>query len=98
MTIRSSPHSTPIAPQLTLPSRLIVVTTVSTIISGPPANVAPEIPGADHRQAASSTLEIPEGFLRVCVLACRRRHPGPSSTTSTGDPLQRLQVARGLPV
>jgi hypothetical protein len=28
---------------------------------------------ADHRQAASSTLEIPEGFLRVCVLAWRRR-------------------------
>ena len=29
MTIRSSPHSTPIAPQLTVPSGLIVVTTVS---------------------------------------------------------------------
>jgi hypothetical protein len=27
----------------------------------------------DHRQAASSTLEILPGFLRVCVLACRRR-------------------------
>jgi hypothetical protein len=27
----------------------------------------------DHRQAASSTLEIPEGFLRVCVRAWRRR-------------------------
>ena len=31
MTIRASPHSTPIAAQLTLPSGLIVVTTVSTI-------------------------------------------------------------------
>src|ERR671914_1729538 len=31
MTIRCSPHSTPIAAQLTLPSRLIVVTTVSRI-------------------------------------------------------------------
>jgi hypothetical protein len=29
----------------------------------------------DHRQAASSTLEIPPGFLRVCVLAWRRRWP-----------------------
>jgi hypothetical protein len=29
MTIRSAPHSTPIAPQLTLPSGLSVVTTVS---------------------------------------------------------------------
>jgi hypothetical protein len=27
----------------------------------------------DHRQAASSTLEIPLGFLPVCVLAWRRR-------------------------
>jgi glutamate racemase len=27
----------------------------------------------DHRQAASSNLEIPEGFLRFCVLAWRRR-------------------------
>ena len=33
MTIRSSPHSTPMAPQLTLPSGLMVVTTVSTITS-----------------------------------------------------------------
>src|ERR671923_436933 len=30
---------------------------------------------ADHRLAASSTLEIPEGFLRVCVLAIRRQRP-----------------------
>jgi hypothetical protein len=55
--------------------------------SGPPANVAPEIPGADHRQAASSTRGKPGVFLRVCVLAWRRRHPGLSSTTFTGDPL-----------
>ena len=32
MTIASSPHSTPIAAQLTVPSGLIVVVTVSTII------------------------------------------------------------------
>ena len=31
MTIRASPHSTPIAPQFTLPSGLSVVTTVSMI-------------------------------------------------------------------
>jgi hypothetical protein len=30
---------------------------------------------ADRRLAASSTLEIPEGFLRVCVLARRRQRP-----------------------
>ncbi|MGZ8633666.1 MAG: hypothetical protein ACXWZZ_07395, partial [Solirubrobacteraceae bacterium] len=46
-----------------------------------------EVPGADHRHAASSTLEIPEGLLRVCVLAWRRRHPGLSGATFTGDPL-----------
>ena len=34
MTIASSPHSTPIAAQLTVPSGLIVVVTVSTIIPG----------------------------------------------------------------
>ena len=28
---------------------------------------------ADRRLAASSTLEIPEGFLRICVLASRRQ-------------------------
>ena len=27
----------------------------------------------DHRLPASSTLEIPGGFLRVCVLGSRRR-------------------------
>jgi hypothetical protein len=27
----------------------------------------------DHRQAASSILEIPGGFLRICVLGSRRR-------------------------
>jgi hypothetical protein len=30
---------------------------------------------ADRRLAASSTLEIPEGFLRICVLASRRQRP-----------------------
>jgi hypothetical protein len=41
--------------------------------SGPSRNVRPEMTPIDHRQAASSTLEIPLGFLRVCVLAWRRR-------------------------
>jgi hypothetical protein len=27
----------------------------------------------DHRQPSSSTLEMPEAFLRACVLAWRRR-------------------------
>jgi hypothetical protein len=36
---------------------------------------------ADHRLAASSTLEIPEGFLRICVLASRRRRPFENTTT-----------------
>jgi len=30
---------------------------------------------ADHRHPSSSTLEIPEGFLRICVLASRRQLP-----------------------
>ncbi|HEX5922658.1 MAG TPA: nuclear transport factor 2 family protein, partial [Baekduia sp.] len=54
---------------------------------GPPQTFHPKVPGADHRHAASSTLEIPEGFLGVCVLAWRRRHPGLSGATFTGDPL-----------
>jgi hypothetical protein len=29
----------------------------------------------DHRQAVSSTLEMPAAFLRVCVLAWLRRRP-----------------------
>jgi hypothetical protein len=39
------------------------------------ATFHPKSAVADHRDAASSTLEIPEGFLRVCVLAWRRRRP-----------------------
>ena len=39
MTIRRSPHSTPIAPQLTVPSGLMVVTTVS-MMAALRANVA----------------------------------------------------------
>jgi len=35
----------------------------------------PKSATADHRHAASSTLEIPERLLRVCVLAWRRRRP-----------------------
>jgi hypothetical protein len=30
---------------------------------------------ADRRLAASSVLEIPEGFLLICVLASRRQRP-----------------------
>jgi hypothetical protein len=36
---------------------------------------------ADRRLAASSTLEIPEGFLRVCVLARRRQRPSKDAAT-----------------
>ena len=39
ITIRSAPHSTPIAPQLTLPSGLIVVTTVSMMGATPASKV-----------------------------------------------------------
>jgi len=42
---------------------------------GPLATFHPKSATADHRQASSSTLEIPGGFLRVCVLAWRRRRP-----------------------
>jgi hypothetical protein len=35
----------------------------------------PKSATADHRQASSSTFEIPEGFPQVCVLAWRRRRP-----------------------
>jgi hypothetical protein len=41
----------------------------------PPANPDPPGSAADHRLAASSTLEIPGGFLRICVLASRRQRP-----------------------
>jgi hypothetical protein len=40
---------------------------------------------ADRRPAASSTLEIPEGFLRVCVLAGRRQQPPKNITAHDGD-------------
>jgi len=36
---------------------------------------------ADRRLAASSTLEIPEGFLRICVLASRRQRPFEDAAT-----------------
>jgi hypothetical protein len=36
---------------------------------------------ADRRLAASSTLEMPEAFLRVCVLARRRRRQPKDATT-----------------
>jgi len=36
---------------------------------------------ADRRLAASSTLEIPGGFLRICVLASRRRRPFENAVT-----------------
>ena len=42
---------------------------------GLPATFHPKSATADHRHASSSTLEIPEGFLRICVLAWRRRRP-----------------------
>jgi hypothetical protein len=39
----------------------------------------------DRRLAASSTLEIPEGFLRICVLASRRRRPFEDAGTHGGN-------------
>jgi hypothetical protein len=39
----------------------------------PPADPDVLATTADRRLAASSTLEIPEGFLRICVLASRRQ-------------------------
>ena len=44
-------------------------------LRAPPAT--PTVPGsaADHRLAASSTLEMPGAFLRACVLASRRQRP-----------------------
>ena len=41
----------------------------------PPAHRIIPVTTADHRLAASSTLEMPEAFLRACVLARRRRRP-----------------------
>jgi hypothetical protein len=41
----------------------------------PPASQDVLATTADRRLAASSTLEIPEGFLRACVLASRRQRP-----------------------
>ncbi len=35
----------------------------------------------DRRLTASSTLEIPGGFLRICVLASRRRWPFENAVT-----------------
>ena len=37
--------------------------------SGPSRKVRPEIPGADHRHAASSIRAIPRVLHRICVLA-----------------------------
>jgi hypothetical protein len=47
----------------------------------PPATPTTLGSTADRRLAASSTLEIPEGFLRGCVLARRRQRPPKSTTT-----------------
>jgi hypothetical protein len=44
--------------------------------SGAPANVALRTPGADHRLAVSSDLDVAEPHLGSCVLASRRRQPG----------------------
>ena len=55
--------------------------------SGPSTNVAPETPGADHRHAASSDLDVPEGtpsILRPCLAAPasrRFRHNVPGRPT-----------------
>jgi len=36
---------------------------------------------ADRRLAASSILEMPEAFLRICVLASRRQRPVKNAMT-----------------
>src|SRR4051794_29281965 len=51
----------------------------------------------DHRQAVSSTLEIPGGFLRVCVLAWRRRQPPFPCRTSREGPLGAADVEADVP-
>ena len=60
----------------------------SSPASGPSRNVSPESPGADHRQAVSSTLEIPPVFLRDQRL--RRGTPSlPGGAGIPGFPAQR---------
>jgi NAD(P)-dependent dehydrogenase (short-subunit alcohol dehydrogenase family) len=66
-------------------------------VSGPSRNVPPEILGADHRRAASSTLEIPPVFLRVCVLARRRRHPGLPRRNVTRRPTRSTAAGASRP-
>ena len=78
MTIVSSPHSTPIAAQFTVPSGLIVVVTVSTIIperpledverdaagvEGPPALRAHEPDLGGAEQERVDLVEVPVGVL-----------------------------------
>jgi hypothetical protein len=45
------------------------------VMAIPPATHDTTGSAADRRLAASSTLEIPEGFLRICVLASQRQRP-----------------------
>jgi len=40
---------------------------------------------ADRRLAMSSTLEMPEAFLRICVLAGRRQQPPKDIAPHGGD-------------
>ena len=42
---------------------------------GLPVDIDILVSAADRRLAASSTLEIQGGFLRICVLARRRQRP-----------------------
>jgi hypothetical protein len=53
------------------------------VMAIPPATHDTTGSAADRRLAASSTLEIPEGFLRICVLASRRQQP-PDGTLTHG--------------
>ena len=64
MTISSSPHSTPIAAQLTVPSGLIVVVTVSTIIPGTTARGrrARTLPAWNDRPLSTLTRRTSAGL------------------------------------
>jgi len=45
-----------------------------------PVDIDVLVPVADRRLAASSTLEILDGSLRICVLARRRQRPVENAT------------------
>jgi len=50
------------------------------------------MPGADHRQAASSFRAMALPLRLPCVLAWRRRHPAIPRPTTEGEPLMATRV------